>query len=845
MTTRQKLISFFALACCVLMAAAAFGQSAPFGYVDTATDINGNTTIPYNGNVIVSGWAADNEDTAPVTKVEIFIDGKLAGTATLGGDRADVATYFNNPAFLKSGWTATIGLASYGAGPHTVSAVATDSTNLTSALNGTPRITVTAPDLSAGSLSVTGTAAAGATISVTETTTNVGSMAAVNSMTRYYLSTSASKGGTLLGGRWAGTLNAGAGSTATTSVKLPASMGGSYYLVACANDTSTVVDKNTANNCVSTPLALAGPDLAATVTGPATGIAGGTVTVSSTVTNIGSGAAGFSITRFYLSATTTKSTVLIGSRSIASVAAGGSSTGTTVLTIPAGEGGNNYIVACANDTSTVADTNAANNCGVVPIAISGADLSESVSSVPTTAFSGDKLSITDTVTNVGLGAADWSIVRYYLSTSQSRGGVVIGSRTISSLAASASSGPVTTTYTIPTTTSGAFYVVACANDTNTVDESSTANNCVASPVNIYQTAKVVVVDPTKTADPYDATACGSVTAACSTIMDGVAKAKAGQTVLVFPGTYVEQVSITKNIDLVSVVKNQAIIQAPEGVKLTPDADNLQVLLTVTGGASSVNIKDMTIAGPIFADSCSDMIYGIFVKNANANITGNKIDSIQQADPGLWGCQPGVGIRFGSRALGYIAHQGTISGNTVTAPAKGGIVVDGDGTTVNVTGNTVTGLNVIGVVGQNGIQISRNARGVVDSNKVSGFRYGDTLNALSAAGILVYDVSGSIAITNNTVSGNDEGIAVYSADTSKQNATKTTIKYNDASNNVYLGIHIDPFSTGNTIWNNTVKGNDGGWDELDEHPDFNSNDWGSTPEQYNSIGTAHAGLVFSY
>jgi Right handed beta helix region len=216
----------------------------------------------------------------------------------------------------------------------------------------------------------------------------------------------------------------------------------------------------------------------------------------------------------------------------------------------------------------------------------------------------------------------------------------------------------------------------------------------------------------------------------------------------------------------------------------------------------------------------------------------------------------VGIRFGSRALGYIGHTGTISNNVITGPAKGGIVVDGDATNVTVTGNTVTGLNVVGIIGQNGIQISRGARAVVDSNNVSGFRYGDTFSNLSAAGILVFDVvGGNLTITNNTVSGSDEGIGVYhtpayladgtTVDYNTQFNVAATIKKNQVNNNVYLGIHIDPFSKGSTIWNNTVTGNAGGWDELDEHPDFNSNDWGSDPSQYNTVGTVHAGLVFTY
>lgn len=55
--------------------------------------------------------------------------------------------------------------------------------------------------------------------------------------------------------------------------------------------------------------------------------------------------------------------------------------------------------------------------------------------------------------------------------------------------------------------------------------------------------------------------CGTATTPCITITAGLAVAKPGQTVLVFPGTYTEQVSITKSVTLTS----GAVIQAPNGL----------------------------------------------------------------------------------------------------------------------------------------------------------------------------------------------------------------------------------------------------------------------------------------
>lgn len=57
-----------------------------------------------NGELFVSGWAADEEDGAPVKKIEIFVDDELLGEAALGIERPDVVKHFNNSRWLKSGW---------------------------------------------------------------------------------------------------------------------------------------------------------------------------------------------------------------------------------------------------------------------------------------------------------------------------------------------------------------------------------------------------------------------------------------------------------------------------------------------------------------------------------------------------------------------------------------------------------------------------------------------------------------------------------------------------------------------------------------------------------------------
>ena len=84
---------------------------------------------------------------------------------------------------------------------------------------------------------------------------NQGGSAAAASTTRYYLSADTVRGTgdrLLTGSRAVPALAAGAQSAGTVSVKVPTSMPfGSYFLLACADDTGVVAESNEANNCVA------------------------------------------------------------------------------------------------------------------------------------------------------------------------------------------------------------------------------------------------------------------------------------------------------------------------------------------------------------------------------------------------------------------------------------------------------------------------------------------------------------------------------------------------------------------------------------------------------------------
>jgi C1A family cysteine protease len=93
------------------------------------------------------------------------------------------------------------------------------------------------------------------TFSVTDTTKNQGSVSSSASTTRYYLSTTTSKTSSsklLTGTRSVAALAAGASSAGTVTVRVPSGITRTtYYLVACADDASSVTESSESNNCLA------------------------------------------------------------------------------------------------------------------------------------------------------------------------------------------------------------------------------------------------------------------------------------------------------------------------------------------------------------------------------------------------------------------------------------------------------------------------------------------------------------------------------------------------------------------------------------------------------------------
>jgi subtilase family serine protease len=224
-----------------------------------------------------------------------------------------------------------------------------------------------------------------------------------------------------------------------------------------------------------------GPDLIASITGPSTAAAGGTVTLTDTTRNQGSAPAGSSSTRFYLSTDTqlTAADTVLGARPVPGIATGGTNSGTTIVTLPAGLAtGTYYVLAQADANGEVPETIESNNTSSALQLRVGPDLAIASVAVTGPLASGTSFSVTDTTKNQGSGPSDPSSTRFYFSLNATldASDTLLGSRPVTTLAAGAQQSGSASLVLPSGLAGGSYYLLAVADGDGVVAETSESNN---------------------------------------------------------------------------------------------------------------------------------------------------------------------------------------------------------------------------------------------------------------------------------------------------------------------------------------------------------------------------------
>lgn len=269
----------------------------------------------------------------------------------------------------------------------------------------------------------------------------------------------------------------------------------------------------------------------------------------------------------------------------------------------------------------------------------------------------------------------------------------------------------------------------------------------------------------------------------SSIQAAVNAAHIGDTIQISSGTYTEQILISKSLQIKGAGDGTTIIQAPSS--LSNDIFGAANVMDVTNGAT-IKISGLTVSGP-GSTACNSVTAGIFVSGgATLKISKSIITDIHDTPAG--GCQNGVGILVGRNSYSTTGHA-EISDVKVTKYQKGGIVVDGVGSSAIIKDNQVIwGLSPLNIA-SNGIQVSRGATATVSDNKISGNICSapscgsDLINDYQSTGILVYQSGTKTVVNDNHISQNDIGILVY------QGSNAVQVKDNDVSGNRFAGIAL--------------------------------------------------------
>jgi subtilase family serine protease len=222
-------------------------------------------------------------------------------------------------------------------------------------------------DLTVTAFTAPARAASGATIVVSDTTTNSGAGPAGASSTAFYVSPNLildASDTRLQPVRQVPALGAGQSHAGSTTLTLPDLPAGAWYLLANADDGKTVPEGLETNNVRFAGIQI-GPDLTfLSVAAPSSGVAGTTVTITDTIRNIGAESTPVSLIKFFLSVNLVldaSDVELNGTRSVPALVPNTSNTGSTTFTLPSGISGNYYIIIVADGGQTVAESNEFNN----------------------------------------------------------------------------------------------------------------------------------------------------------------------------------------------------------------------------------------------------------------------------------------------------------------------------------------------------------------------------------------------------------------------------------------------------------------------------------------------------
>lgn len=314
----------------------------------------------------------------------------------------------------------------------------------------------------------------------------------------------------------------------------------------------------------------------------------------------------------------------------------------------------------------------------------------------------------------------------------------------------------------------------------------------------------------------DDTGDGSLGAPWKTIQHAIDSVGAGDTITVAAGTYTEQVTIQKSVNLIGAGRATTVIQAP------PAPRAKSVVHTVTDASGTYVYTWDYVVGVYAASGTIAVRIEGFTLDANAQnqsagttqFAGVFFRDVKGADAGLFSSAI---QNFGTGVVNYgVQIHGdsnlSVAGNTITGYTRDGIDVWGDrgagpDPNVLIRGNSLVGTPLQAL---NGIELADGAIGTVDGNSVQDH----TRNADWAATGILLIYSDDVIISHNTVTNCFDAIDVWESD-------GATVHGNELRQTIKRGISLDA-SDGSLVDENIIDGTTTGTEDVGIALTMNSN-----------------------
>lgn len=246
----------------------------------------------------------------------------------------------------------------------------------------------------------------------------------------------------------------------------------------------------------------------------------------------------------------------------------------------------------------------------------------------------------------------------------------------------------------------------------------------------------------------------------STIQAAVNAASPGTIIRICPGTYPEQVSITKPLSLHG--ENGVVIQ-PSNVTSnstgTASGQPIAAIILVQD-VTGVEIRDVIVDGTNSGiTECAPDLIGVLYQNASGEVSRVAVRNVKLS-VNLNGCQSGSAILVQSGGGGTSVVD--IEDSSIHDYQKNGITANEVGTQVRIEGNVVTGVGATTGAAQNGIQIGFGAGGSITRNSVANHIWSPCVSLQScnftADDILVFQ-SDNVVVEQNVAGLSQTGIAI--------------------------------------------------------------------------------------